>query len=326
MRIMLLCLAFSLGLGMFAAQPAAADECWLTTPPGYKSIGGKSVLGPYPDWYAANRVNNQYFNGQGSISCTKSRGTSGGSTPRFKYGSIQITNRTGLTLWFQVRSSPGGSWGKTTLKSGHSWWYWQECPCRYHISWDGSTRSGNQIRNKELFWYGYQRKPTGDDGRHWQLVQRGSRIDVIEGSTAPIAKPKPKATGSRTVSFVGRGTGKAHNNTLRDSKVASGDWKLDFMPRVNGQIPTLSGTWTLTWKKLLGDKNAKPRTELWTLRMKGLRGSTRSVVNVRMKGGVGTANSVTTRVPLHSAAGLIKLKVHLTFSKKNARVSFTRSY
>jgi hypothetical protein len=118
---------------------ARADACWIHTPSGYQRMGGAARIGPYGDGYEANRVNNRYFSGQGRIECAKSRRGGGGGTPRFKYGAAHFHNRTSGTISMSVRTSPGGSGVHRMIPSGHSYWWWRECPCRFHVPWDGSA-------------------------------------------------------------------------------------------------------------------------------------------------------------------------------------------
>jgi len=318
-------------VGLFVLRPPVAEareECWLTAPPGYVGIGGKSRLGPYANWYEANRVNNQYFKGQGTINCrTIDDGGGRRSSGDFNYGAAKFHNRTNGTISFRVRRKPRGSWEDVKLESGRWHWWWQECPCRFHCTWDGSFKAGYQSRTREVYWYGYRSKPSDGDARDWQFVRRGDRIDLVPGSSEKIPSTR-QPTLPATVSLMGRGTGTANKKNMRLSTSASGTFQLTFMPRVNGVIPTVHGNWQMQWKKIIGDRKDPNRKELWVLTGSGFHGmgARRQTINITMQGGAGTGSYWSTKVPGNPRAGTVKTKVHVQFSGTNVRLSFTKVY
>ncbi|MDA1194696.1 MAG: hypothetical protein O2894_05885 [Planctomycetota bacterium] len=329
MRMSLLGAGLALLLACFASESNAAEECWLYPPSGYQKIGGGSKLGPYSDWYAANRVNNEYFNGQGTIQCrTIDDGGGRRSSGEFNYGAAKFHNRTNGTISFSVRRQPGGSWQAVTVKSGAWHWWWQECPCRFHCTWDSSFEAGYQSRTREVYWYGYGTKPAESDARNWQFVQRGQRIDLIPGSTEAIPAAKQPARSATTVSLVGRGSGTADEDSFRKSKSASGTFQLQFMPRVNGTIPTVDGQWQMQWRRIIGNREDLNRKEVWSLSGSGFYGTggKRQAIEVVMQGGAGTGSYWSTKVPGHPDAGLVKMKVHVQFSGGNVTLSFTKAF
>ena len=311
-------------LSMTVAE--AREECWVHAPPGYQGIGGKSKVGPYSSWYEANRINQQYFKGQGYIDCkTIDEGRGGGTSGDFRYGAAKFHNRTRGTLSFSVRRAPRGRWETVTVKSGAWHWWWQECPCRFHCTWDGSFKPGFQSTTREVYWYGYGRKPSDKDARDWQFVQRGDAIQLIPGSSERIpSAPRLPAT----VSLVGRGSGTSDAATFRKSKSAKGTFSLQFMPRVNGTIPTVDGHWQMQWRRIIGDRKDPLRKEVWSLTGSGFHGSgaRRQTIEIVMQGGAGTGSYWSTKVPGNPNAGTVKMKVHVQFSGSQVTLSFTKAY
>lgn len=315
------------GLLVLPATTAGADECWLTTPPGYQGIGGAQVLGPYPDWYAAQRVNQQYFDGWGTISCRKTGGN--GSAEVFAYGAAKFHNRTSGTVSFSVRTKPGGAWKNASVASGAWHWFWQECPCRFHCTWDSSFAPGYQARTREVWWYGFDRQPSDSQARNWQFIQQGPSIDLVEGADAPIPdvetpSPAPAPSPATRVSFIGRGSGEADAPDFREAKSARGTWTMSFLPRINGLIPELSGGWQLQWLRIEGRRDDPLRTEVWNLSMDGFHGVgyRHQTLNIRLVGGAGTIGPFTTGVPGHEAAGLVPFRVGVQFVGSTVNLSF----
>ena len=54
---------------LILSTPVQAGECWMDTPKGYQSIGGKARIGPYPDRRQCEEINQKYFAGKGKCSC-----------------------------------------------------------------------------------------------------------------------------------------------------------------------------------------------------------------------------------------------------------------
>jgi hypothetical protein len=66
------------GCAVFSWITTASAEYWIETGRGYQSIGGARRLGPYETCEQAEQVNNQYFNGQATITGYDSAPDSGG--------------------------------------------------------------------------------------------------------------------------------------------------------------------------------------------------------------------------------------------------------
>ena len=65
---------------LMSPLPVLSDEtCYLNTPSGFQGMGGESRIGPYSSSSECEAVNNQYFNGAGSCSCSSSGSISSGS-------------------------------------------------------------------------------------------------------------------------------------------------------------------------------------------------------------------------------------------------------
>ena len=56
---------------MLPRYAIVADVCYLDTPSQYQRMGGASRLGPYPSRSICESVNSEYFNGEGTCSCTR---------------------------------------------------------------------------------------------------------------------------------------------------------------------------------------------------------------------------------------------------------------
>ena len=312
--------AVLIGVVALGAPAAHADECWLYPPAGYAGIGGASTLGPYRDYYEALRINNEYFEGWGSIECSDSEHGGDGSD-EFQYGAAKFHNNTTGTVEFSVQRGPNGDWESVRVEPGYWYWWWQECPCRFHAQWDASWAGGFQDRTREIGWYGFAYQPSETDARDWQFVERASEIVLVEGSTAPPSQPV-------TVSLVGHGEGAADAAHFGAARSASGAFQIDFMPRVAGVIPTIRGAWEMRWQRTLSSQDDAVHEAVWVLSTTDLHGmgSQTQAVEFTLHGGVGTAEFWTTRVPQHDAAGIVDVRVHIQFSGGNVRLSFDKAF
>lgn len=298
---------------LFFVTPLLADECWIYTPPGYQSIGGSGRIGPYSDYYQALSVNNEYFDGYGTIDCVRTEEDH--PAPRFAYGAAKFHNRTSRTLTFKVRTAPNAGWDQVTVKPGYWHWFWRECPCRFHVSWPGGRQ--------EVTWYGYSYQPSDSQAYDWQFVERGASVVLIEGSEEPI--PRPPAVAD--VSFVGEGDGTA-NRKWGEATHAEGWFKLTFMPRIHGVIPTLEAQWEMHRESVVSDPDATTQVETWRISADGLLGpyGEFQTMQIQVTGGAGSGEFWATEVPGLEGQGSVKIRVHVQFSGRNVRLSFTKSY
>jgi hypothetical protein len=99
-----------LAVGLFIAgiSAAFADQWWIQTGSGYRSIGGAATLGPYSSQAEAEAVNRQSFNNQATI--TRTASPSGGNTSSGVYSSDPRVEAAG-----QIGNAIGQAIGKAIM-------------------------------------------------------------------------------------------------------------------------------------------------------------------------------------------------------------------
>ncbi len=188
-------------LVFLAAPTAALAEWWLDPPAGYQGIGGAGRLGPYATWYDAQRVNNEYFQGQGYVWGSDDPDP---DRPEWRYhgtGVVTLRNKTGWTVNVSIRRRADGGWVTRRIAPGHSWTEWQDLPAAFAVRFDGSYEPGFQAVDYDLDHNTVQHtRPTAAEGRPYDFAETGTGLDLYTGRDDRPYAPDQEAARARAAS------------------------------------------------------------------------------------------------------------------------------
>ena len=259
------------------------------------------------------------------------------------YGVITIVNNSDIPIDYQIQYRKSESWSKTSTVQPHSSYYhWAQTPAGFKIQFDRSFKKGYQRKTKSLKHNTITgRKPTASDGQRYELKIEGTKTKLakleklpeqyILGLTASgQATDKDSSfTSARTsdVSIAGNGDGRTKKGEFGQATHAKGSVVLTYMPRIDGLIPTITGSWEA---ELIEDTtnlaNALYKTQVWKFHSKEI-GEATATIQGNSTGASGTALGWYSQVPGDPKAAKSEIQFGVEFSGRNISLkSFSKVY
>ena len=257
------------------------------------------------------------------------------------YGVVTIVNTSEGPINYQIQYRKNGAWSDTTtVKAQSSYYHWVEEPAKFRIRFDRSTKKGYQRKMENLKHNTLKgRKPTASDGRRYELKLDGEKIKLAKVpvdrhvlgmmATAGATDGDSKDTllTAADVSVVGRGSGQTRKGDFGEATRAKGTVTLTYMPRINGVIPTVDGSWKAKMiEDQTSDANSLYKTQVWLFESKEF-GEARAIITGSAAGASGTATGWEAPVPGNPKADKFEISFGVEFAGENMFLkNFSKAY
>jgi hypothetical protein len=168
------------------------------------------------------------------------------------------------------------------------------------------------------------RKPTASDGRPFVLRIEKDKIKLHK------SKAKNHTLASRTaadVSISGTGDGATKKETFGLAKSAEGIVTVTYMPRVDGVIPTINGSWKAKKiKDIPGPADSLYKTQIWEFKSKEF-GVAKGTIQGSPTGASGTVTGWKSPVPGNPDAEKFEVQFGVQFTGNNiSLLTFSKVY
>ena len=257
------------------------------------------------------------------------------------YGVVTIVNTSDQVINYQIQYGKNGAWGETTtVKAQSSYYHWVEEPAKFRIRFDRSTKKGYQRKTESLKHNTITgRQPTASDGRRYELKLDGEKIKLAKVpvdryilgamATAKSADNDSKNVllTSADVSVVGTGSGETRKGSFGEATRAKGSVTLTYMPRIDGVIPTVEGSWKAKMiEDQTSDANSLYKTQVWLFESREF-GRARAIITGGTTGASGTATGWGAPVPGNRKAGKFPIQFGVEFAGENVSLkNFKKIY